>query len=303
MALGDFWLALLARLGPRGSRGQDLPRAPAVQLAGGQAGTGTTAPLLLRWRRRLPDPGPKVPECRSLAATTCTQAANGSMGELFMAAAVVSSESQAVSTSPTNQTYKVNGRAGFRRPRRTRQRFEPRRADGSCWRRTTSATTCARRACAAATRATARPTSGSRAPCPPCVRAGAAQPAGEALPAEGLGEAPRGRGPAGRGPAGRGPPAGLPQETPERMVMIRKLPPSSRTTGLPRPRAASTWCAWSTAGRSTCASPACQSAVQLTTPDGSTKYLPKGQIPRGAAAHYCNFSTAELQRRVEEDCT
>ena len=43
-----------------------------------------------------------------------------------------------------------------------------------------------------------------------------------------------------------------------------------------------------------------QSAVQLTTPDGSTKYLPKGQIPRAAAAHYRNFSSAELRRRVDE---
>ncbi len=43
-----------------------------------------------------------------------------------------------------------------------------------------------------------------------------------------------------------------------------------------------------------------QCAVQLTTPDGSTKYLPKGQIPRAAAAYYRNFSSAELRRRVEE---
>ena len=38
------------------------------------------------------------------------------MGELFMAAAVVSSESQAVSTSPTNQTYKVNGARWIQTP-------------------------------------------------------------------------------------------------------------------------------------------------------------------------------------------
>jgi len=128
--------------------------------------------------------------------------------------------------------------------------------------------------------------------CPPCVP-------NEAPPAKKEAEAPA-EAPA---EATAEKEAEAPKETPERAAMIRKL-----ITELEDHWIALTACSkhmvrvvdgWTFDLHASFSSRG-QSAVQLTTPDGSTKYLPKGQIPRAAAAHYRNFSTAELERRVNE---